>query len=74
MAKQLRYFQKAKQNSWIYYINGISSKTLPRVWRRVWKLAGKFIPAKTPFLKVGDTLVTNPTVADCLGQHFSEQS
>ena len=39
------------------------------------KLAGKFIPAKTPSLKVGDTLVTNPAdVAECLGQDFSEVS
>ena len=39
------------------------------------KLAGKFIPAKSPSSKVGDTLVTNPAdVAECLGQHFSEVS
>ena len=36
MAKQRRYFRKAKRNSWLYYINGISSKTPSRVvWRRV---------------------------------------
>ena len=76
MAKQRRYFRKAKRNSWLYYINGISSKTPSRVvWRRVQKLAGKFTPAKTPSLKVGDALVTNPAdVAECLGQHFSEVS
>ena len=76
MAKQRRCFRKAKRNSWLYYINGISSKTPSRVvWRRVQKLAGKFIPAKTPSLKVGDTLVTNPAdVAECLGQHFSKVS
>ena len=76
MAKQRRYFRKAKGNSWLYYINGISSKTPSRVvWRRVRKPAGKFTPAKTPSLKVGDALVTNPAdVAECLGQHFSEVS
>ena len=38
-------------------------------------MAGKFIPAKSPSLKVGDTLVTNPAdVAEFLGQHFSEVS
>ena len=76
MTKQRRYFWKAKRNSWLYYINGISPKTPSRVvWRRVQKLAGKFIPAKTPSLKVCDTLVTNPTdVAECLGQHFFEVS
>ena len=36
-------------------------------------MAGKFIPAKTPSLKVGDTLITNPTdFAECLGQYFSD--
>ena len=73
MAKQRRHFWKAKRNSWLYYINGISSKTPSRVvWRRMRKLAGKFTPAKTPSLKMGDTLVTYPAdVAECLGQHFS---
>ena len=76
MAKQHRYFQRAKRNSWLYYINGVSSRTPSRVvWRRMRKLAGKFTPAKTPSLKVGDTLVINPAdVAECLGQHFSEVS
>ena len=37
------------------------------------KLGGKFTPAKAPSLKVGDTLVTNPTdVSECLGHHFSK--
>ena len=72
MAKPRRYFRKAKRNSWRYYINGISSKTPSRVvWRRVRKLAGKFIPTKTSSLKVGDILVTNPAdVAECLGLLF----
>ena len=39
------------------------------------KLAGKFTPAKTPSLKVGDNLVTNHAdVAECLGRHLSEVS
>ena len=76
MAKQRRYFRKAKRNSWLYYIDGISSKTPARVvWRRARKLAGKFIPAKNSSLKVGDTFVTNHAdVAECLGRHFSEVS
>ena len=48
MAKQRQYLWKAKRNSWIYYINGMSSKTPSNVvWRRVQKLADKYIPAKT---------------------------
>ena len=54
----------------------ISSKTRSRiVWRRVRKLEGKFILTKTPSLKVGDSIVANPTdVVECLGQHFSNFS
>ena len=75
MAKQRRYFRQAKRNSWIYYINGINSKTPRVVWKKVQKLAGKFVPPKTPSIRVGDNLITNPSeVAESLGQHFSDVS
>ena len=39
------------------------------------KLAGKFVPPKTPSLRIGDSLVTNPAdVAESLGKHFSNIS
>ena len=45
LAKKRRYYRKAKRESWIYYINGISSKTPSRlVWRKIKKLSGKFVP------------------------------
>ncbi|XP_064117872.1 uncharacterized protein LOC135223340 [Macrobrachium nipponense] len=76
MAKQRRYFRCAKKDSWIYYINGINSKTPLRfVWKKVRKLAGKFVPPKTPSLRVGNNLITNPSdVAESLDQYFSNIS
>ena len=76
MAKQRRYFRRAKRDSWIYYINGINSKTPSRfIWKKVRKLAGKFVPPKSPSLRMGDNLITTPSeVADSLGQHFSSVS
>ena len=76
MAKQRRYFRQAKRNSWIYYINGINSKTPSRVvWKKVRKLAGKFVPSKNPSLKMGDDLITNLSeMANSLGRHFSSVS
>ena len=76
LAKQRRYYKKAKRESWLYYINGINSKTpLSVVWRKVRKLSGKFIPSPLPTLKINDTLVTEPSeVAENLGRHFSDIS
>ena len=76
LAKQRRYFKKAKKESWLYYINGINSKTPIRVvWRKIRKLSGKFIPSPLPALKINNSLITEPTqVADELGKHFSEIS
>ena len=76
LAKQRQYYRKAKRNSWIYYINGISSKTPSRlVWRKIRKLTGKFVPAPTPSLKINNRLVTDPVdVANSLGKHFSDVS
>ena len=75
-AKQRRYFKKAKRDSWIYYINGISSKVEAKtVWRKIKKLSGKFVPSPLPTLKINDTTITKPDeVAAKLGEHFSNIS
>ena len=76
LAKQRRYYKKAKKESWLHYINGINSKTPSKVvWQKIRKLSGKFVPAPLPTLKIDDTLITEPSeVANKLGKHFSEIS
>ena len=76
LAKKRRYYRKAKRESWLYYINGISSKTPSRfVWRKIRKLSGKFVPSPLPTLKINNNLITDPgEVANTLGKHFSEVS
>ena len=73
MAKQRRYFKKVKKESWLYYINGINSKTPSRaVWRKIRKLTGKFVPSPIPKLRINDNLISDPDkVANELGKHFS---
>ena len=75
-AKQRKYFKKAKRQSWIYFINGISSKTPERkVWNRIRKLCGKHVPNPMPTLKIGDSIITEPEqVAEKLGEHFAAVS
>ena len=76
LAKQRRYYRRAKRESWVHYINGINSKTPSRlVWRKIKKLSGKFVFPPSPTLKDNDNMVTDPTkVADTLGKHFSNVS
>ena len=76
MAKQRNYFKKVKKESWLFYINGINSKTPSRlIWKKIRKLSGKFVPSPTPCLKINNVLLTKPDdVAEKLGEHFSEVS
>ena len=76
LAKKCKYFKKVKRESWMYYINGINSKTPMRaVWKKIRKLSGKFVPSPLPSLKIDNSLVTDPSeVADKLGEHFSNTS
>lgn len=76
LAKQRRYYRKAKRTSWLYYINGISSKTPSSVvWKKIRKLSGKYVPHPTPSLKINDILITDPEeVANKLGHHFAQIS
>ena len=72
VATQRNYYKKAKRESWICYINGISSQTTTReVWKKIRKLRGKYVPSPLPSLKVGNKIVTDSEeVANKLGEHF----
>ena len=65
-----------KKESWLFYINGINSKTPARlIWKKIRKLSGKFVPSPTPCLKINDQIITKPDeVADKFAKHFSEIS
>ena len=76
MAKKRKYFKKVKKESWIFYINGINSKTPSRlIWRKIRKLSGKYIPSPAPCLKINGNLISKPEeVAEKLANHFSDVS
>ena len=47
LAKQRKYFRKVKKDSWLFYINGINSKTPSRlIWKKIRKLREKFVPTQ----------------------------
>ena len=75
-AKQNKCFKKAKRESWVHYINGISSKTPSKmIWKKIKKLSGKFVPDPLPTLKINCDLITqSEEVAEKLGEHFSRIS
>ena len=75
-AKQRKYFRKVKKESWLFYINGINSKTPSRlIWRKIRKLSGKFVPSPSPTIKINDVLISDPEeVAERFANHFSEIS
>ena len=68
--------KKSRKNSWTVYISKINSKTpLTLVWKKIRKIAGKYVPSKPPVLKVNGTIVAEPLeVANILATHFAEVS
>ena len=76
VAKQRNYYKQAKRESWIAYINGISSQTAVReIWKKIRKLRGKYVLTPLPSLKDGNRMITDSgEVANKLGEHFSNIS
>ena len=75
-ASKRRYYKKAKTESWQRYVGGINAKTpISRVWGRVRKLCGRFVPRPAPALTVDDSLVTDHLeVSTYLASHFADVS
>ena len=75
-AKKRRTFKKAKKESWIRYVNGISSSTKPKkVWKKIRKLVGKYVGNPLPVLKQEGEKIRDPcSVANILAESFSSVS
>ena len=71
-----RAVKAAKRESWISYVASINERTPPSsVWRKVRKIAGKFIPHPPPVLKENGELITgNADVSNILAKHFANIS
>lgn len=76
LAQECRYYKKAKHGSWVYYVNGITSKSsMNAVWQKIRKLSRKFVPAPLPSLKVNDTcIMESHEVAETFEKNFSNIS
>ena len=68
--------KKARKESWSSFLNSINSKTpLSLVWKKVRKIAGKFVPSSPPVLQINGATVADPkSVANSLASHFAEVS
>ena len=68
--------KKARKNSWSIFISSINSKTpLSLVWKKIRKIAGKYIPSQPPVLKInGTNIADTKVVADTFADHFANIS
>ena len=68
--------KKSRKSCWTIFLSLINAKTpLTLVWKKVRKIAGKFVPSKPPILKINNAKVADPQiVADVMASHFAEVS
>ena len=66
----------ARKESWCTFISSINSKTpLSLVWKKIRKVAGKYIPSQPPVLKINGVNFADPkVVANTLADHFAAVS
>ena len=68
--------KQARKECWATYISSINAKTpLSTVWKKIRKIAGKYIPSQPPVLKVNGNTITDPhEVANTFANHFANIS
>lgn len=68
--------KKSRKGCWTMYLNSINSKTpLSLIWKKIRKIAGKYVPCKPPIIKINNVKIADPqTVAESLSNHFAEVS
>ena len=74
---RFRYqIKQAKRQSWIKYLSSINWRTtLPEVWSKIRKIAGKYIPTPLPVLKVNGLTLANPDdVSEAFADHINIHS
>lgn len=71
-----RTMKAARKKSWANFISTINSRTpLSLVWKKMRKIAGKYVPNPPPVLKVNGTLITDSKeVGNSFATHFAEVS
>ena len=76
VAKNRKYIKEAKQKSWQEYISGIDSNVpSSKIFNKIRKLTGKYIPSPSPILNINNTLIQDSKeVSDELSKHFSKVS
>ena len=72
-ARYRRIMKDARQGSWRTYVSSINSSTpLPKIWQRIRKMKGKFVPSSAPMLTVDGEDVAEPAVvANHFATHFA---
>ena len=68
--------RRARKENWMNFISTINKDTpMSKIWKRVKKLNGKYIPSHPPSLHDNGVLMQDPqVVADILGEHLASVS
>ena len=76
LAIKVRTYRQAKQKSWREYISTLTAKTpSSKIWKKIRKLSGKYIPKPYPNLKQGQTTITSQKeVAEVFVRHYAQIS
>ena len=76
LAIKVRTFRQAKQTSWRQYISSLTAKTpTSKLWKRIRKVSGKYIPKPHPILKQGNNTITSKEeVAEIFAENYAATS
>ena len=68
--------KNARKSSWQSYVSALNFQTPePEVWKKMRKIAGKFVPSPPPVIKIDDDIIADPKlVASAFSCHFAKIS
>ena len=71
-----RVMRSSKKECWRKYVTSINENTpVTSVWKKVHKIAGKYVTNPAPVLNIGGNVIADPEeVAEKLADHFSNIS
>ena len=76
LAIKVRTFWQAKQASWRQHISSLSAKTpTSKLWKRIPKISGKYIPKPHPILRQGNNTITSKEeVVEIFAENYAATS
>ena len=71
-----RTMKAARRQSWVSFVSTINKRTpTTTIWKKIRKIAGKYIPSPPPVLKINNQHISNPLdVSNIFAEHFANVS